>query len=82
MREIAGWTGQPLLIKENGEPYLIQGASNHHKKIRAKTGKLIWQYKFDDVIKGTARFGTTQKPQINLQIQSRAFHFNANYHRE
>jgi outer membrane protein assembly factor BamB len=50
----AGWTGQPLLIKENNTKYLLQGAYDHHlKKIDAATGKLVWQYKFDDVIKGT-----------------------------
>jgi len=50
----AGWTGQPLLVKEKGKLFLIQGAYDHHlKKIDAVTGKLIWQYKFDDVIKGT-----------------------------
>ncbi|BDS14597.1 outer membrane protein assembly factor BamB family protein [Aureispira anguillae] len=50
----AGWTGQPLLVEENGKKYLIQGAYDHHlKKIDAETGKLIWQYQFDDVIKGT-----------------------------
>lgn len=50
----AGWTGQPLLVKENDTLYLIQGAYDHHlKKINAQTGKLVWQYKFDDVIKGT-----------------------------
>ncbi len=50
----AGWTGQPLMVKENGELYIIQGAYDHHlKKIRASDGTLIWQYKFDDVIKGT-----------------------------
>jgi len=50
----AGWTGQPLLVSEEGELYLIQGAYDHHlKKIDAATGKVIWQYEFDDVIKGT-----------------------------
>ena len=50
----AGWTGQPLLLEENGHPYLIQGAYDHHlKKIDALTGHLVWQYKFDDVVKGT-----------------------------
>jgi len=52
--EGAGWTGQPLLVREDTNLYLIQGAYDHHlKKIDAKTGKLIWQYKFDDVVKGT-----------------------------
>lgn len=50
----AGWTGQPLLVAENGQKYLLQGAYDHHlKKIEAATGKVVWQYKFDDVIKGT-----------------------------
>ena len=50
----AGWTGQPLLVKEKGKLYLIQGAYDHNlKKIDATTGDLVWQYKFDDVIKGT-----------------------------
>jgi outer membrane protein assembly factor BamB len=50
----AGWTGQPLLVNENNRLFLIQGAYDHHlKKIDADSGKIIWQYKFDDVIKGT-----------------------------
>lgn len=50
----AGWTGQPLLVNEKGKLFLIQGAYDHHlKKIDAETGKVVWQYKFDDVIKGT-----------------------------
>ena len=51
----AGWTGQPLLVRENNELYLIQGAFDYNlKKINAKTGEVIWQYKFDDILKGTA----------------------------
>ena len=50
----AGWTGQPLMVKENGKKYLIQGAFDHNlKKIDAETGKLVWQYLYDDVIKGS-----------------------------
>jgi outer membrane protein assembly factor BamB len=50
----AGWTGQPLLVSINGKKYLIQGAYDHHlKKIDAETGALVWQYQYDDVIKGT-----------------------------
>ncbi len=53
----AGWTGQPLMIKQDTNLYLIQGAFDHRlKKINAKTGKIIWQYKFDDVLKGTGTF--------------------------
>ena len=50
----AGWTGQPLMVREGAELYLIQGAYDHHlKKIRAKDGTLVWEYAFDDVVKGT-----------------------------
>ncbi|HSH50278.1 MAG TPA: PQQ-binding-like beta-propeller repeat protein, partial [Bacteroidales bacterium] len=50
----AGWTGQPLLVREKNNLFIIQGAYDHHlKKIDAETGELIWQYKFDDVVKGT-----------------------------
>jgi len=50
----AGWTGQPLLVKEKDTLFIIQGAYDHNlKKIYAQTGKIKWQYKFDDVIKGT-----------------------------
>jgi outer membrane protein assembly factor BamB len=50
----AGWTGQPLLVRENGELFLIQGAFDYHlKKIRASNGELVWQYKFEDILKGT-----------------------------
>lgn len=50
----AGWTGQSLLVREKGELYLIQGAFDYSlRKIKAKTGELVWQYKFDDILKGT-----------------------------
>lgn len=51
----AGWTGQPLLVREGGRLMLLQGAFDHRlKKIDAFTGTLVWEYAFDDVIKGTA----------------------------
>lgn len=50
----AGWTGQPLLVAVNGKKYLMQGAYDHHlKQIDAQTGTLVWQYQYDDAIKGT-----------------------------
>ncbi len=53
----AGWTGQPLVIDENGETFLIQGTLSHAvKKIRARDGKVIWSTKVGDVIKGTPTF--------------------------
>ncbi len=54
----AGWTGQPLLVKERGELFLIQGSYDHNlKKIRTSDGSLVWQYAFDDVVKGTGTIG-------------------------
>jgi outer membrane protein assembly factor BamB len=53
----AGWTGQPLYIKETEGDFLILGAFDYNlKKINAKTGELVWQYRFDDIIKGSATF--------------------------
>ncbi len=60
----AGWTGQPLLVKEDGELYLIQGAFDYHlKKIKAKTGELVWQYKFEDILKGTGTIWVNEKAE-------------------
>ena len=51
----AGWTGQPLMVREKNKRYLMQGSYDHHlRKIDAETGEVIWLYKFDDIIKGTA----------------------------
>lgn len=50
----AGWTGQPLLVKEKGQTFIIQGSFDYSlRKINATTGEEIWQYKFDDILKGT-----------------------------
>ena len=50
----SGWTGQPLMVKEDGKPYLIHGSLSHFlRKINAETGEIIWEYEFPDAIKGT-----------------------------
>ena len=68
----AGWTGQPLLVEENGELYLIQGAYDHNlKKILASNGELIWEYAFDDVVKGTDSIWEnpgSENPEEHLDI--------------
>ncbi|MCE5203331.1 MAG: PQQ-binding-like beta-propeller repeat protein [Coriobacteriales bacterium] len=49
-----GWTGQPALVRENGKLYLLVGGFDHDLvKIDAETGKEVWSYEFDDVIKGS-----------------------------
>lgn len=62
----AGWTGQPLLVQEGNKQYLIHGAFDHHlRKIDASNGQVIWQYKFDDVIKGTGCLWPYINPSTN-----------------
>lgn len=59
----SGWTGQPLLVLENHHPYLIQGTYSHQlKKIDAVNGKLVWDYDFGDVIKGTGSIWVNPQP--------------------
>ena len=59
----AGWTGQPLLFLENGKPFIIQGAYDYNlRKIDAKTGKISWAYKFDDIVKGTGTIWENPNP--------------------
>jgi outer membrane protein assembly factor BamB len=58
----SGWTGQSLLVSENDQLFLIQSALDHHlRKIDAASGKMIWSYKFDDVIKGTGTLWINNK---------------------
>lgn len=49
-----GWTGQPALVRDGGKLYLLVGGFDHNLvKIDAATGKELWAYTFDDVIKGS-----------------------------
>ncbi len=65
----AGWTGQPLLVMEDTILFIIQGAYDHHlKKINATTGKIVWQYLFDDVVKGT---GTIWNNPSSTEIKNK-----------
>ena len=58
----AGWTGQPLYIREETGDCLILGAFDYNlKKIKAETGELVWEYRFDDIIKGTGTFWENKK---------------------
>jgi outer membrane protein assembly factor BamB len=63
----AGWTGQPLMVREKEEYFLIQGAYDHRlKKINAATGELVWEYTFDNVIKGTGTLWRNKKAKNPL----------------
>ncbi|MBP0001384.1 MAG: PQQ-binding-like beta-propeller repeat protein [Cyanobacteria bacterium SID2] len=51
----AGWTGQPTLIRDRGKLYLIIGAYDHSlRKIDLETNRVVWQYQFDDILKGSS----------------------------
>lgn len=51
----AGWTGQPTLTKDRGKIYLTIGSFDRYlKKIDLETQEVVWNYQFDDIIKGTA----------------------------
>lgn len=50
----SGWTGQCTVVRQKGRDYLLLGGYDHDlHRIDARTGKVVWEYSFDDVIKGT-----------------------------
>ncbi len=60
----AGWTGQPLLIEDNGELFLFQGSYDHNvRKINAATGDVIWKFDCGDAVKGTGTLWHNPKAQ-------------------
>ena len=49
-----GWTGQPAIIKDKSKLYLVVGGFDHDlHKIEMTTGKVVWEYAFDDIIKSS-----------------------------
>lgn len=51
----AGWTGQPTLVREKGRIFVVIGANDHSlRRIDLETGREIWRYMYDDVIKGSS----------------------------
>ena len=50
----SGWTGQPAIVRDGGKLYLLWGAFDRKlHKIDLKTGKIVWEYPFDDIIKSS-----------------------------
>lgn len=50
-----GWTGQATLLKDQGDIYLVIGSYDHSlRKIRLSDLTEVWQYRFEDMVKGTA----------------------------
>lgn len=51
----AGWTGQPTIVKDKEETFLVIGAYDHSlRKISISDFKESWRYLYDDVIKGSS----------------------------
>ncbi|MGM0649983.1 MAG: hypothetical protein ACQES1_05680, partial [Bacteroidota bacterium] len=50
----AGWTGQAATLRQDSNFYLIQPSFSHKLfKINAANGNKIWEYSFDDILKGS-----------------------------
>ena len=50
----SGWTGQPSIVVDGGKPYVIASSYSYNlRRIDATTGKVVWAYKFDDIIKSS-----------------------------
>ena len=50
----SGWTGQPVIVRDEGTLYLLWGAFDRKlHKIDLETGKIVWAYAFDDIIKSS-----------------------------
>ncbi|OGS23664.1 MAG: hypothetical protein A2297_05940 [Elusimicrobia bacterium RIFOXYB2_FULL_48_7] len=48
-----GWPGQAVLVEENARLYVIFGGFDYKlRKLDALTGKTMWEYRFNNVIKG------------------------------
>lgn len=66
----AGWTGQPLMLEEDSVLYLLQGSYDHkYRKIVAETGELVWEYEFDDVIKGSGTLWKNNSEEDSMELR-------------
>jgi outer membrane protein assembly factor BamB len=49
-----GWTGQPVIVRDDGRLYLLAGGFDHNlHKIELDSGRGVWEYAFDDIIKSS-----------------------------
>jgi outer membrane protein assembly factor BamB len=50
----SGWTGQAGVVVDGGKTYLVASGYDYNlRKIDAATGKVVWAYEFDDIIKSS-----------------------------
>lgn len=68
----SGWTGQVLMLDENGKQYLIHGSLSHFlRKINAADGMIVWQHEFPDAIKGTGTLWRDERGEVLILQGSR-----------
>ena len=61
----SGWTGQPVIVRDKGKLYLLWGAFDRKlHKIDLKTGKVVWEYDYDDIIKSTPTVIEDPSPKV------------------
>jgi hypothetical protein len=50
----SGWTGQANIVVDGGKTYVIASSYSYKlRRIDAATGKVVWDYEFDDIIKSS-----------------------------
>ena len=59
----SGWTGMPNIVVDGGRTYVIASGYDHRlRKIDAATGKVVWTYRFDDIIKSSPSVFKNPRP--------------------
>lgn len=50
----SGWTGQPTVVVDDGRTYIVASSYSYKlRRIDADTGKVVWSYRYDDIIKSS-----------------------------
>ena len=58
----SGWTGMPNVVVDKGKTYIVVGGYDHRlRRLDAVTGDVVWEYKYDDIIKSSP--SVFQNPQ-------------------
>jgi outer membrane protein assembly factor BamB len=61
----SGWTGQPVIVRDKGKLFLLWGAFDRKlHKIDLKTGEVVWEYDYDDIIKSTPTVIEDPSPEV------------------
>ena len=59
-----GWTGQPVIVRDGGKLYLLAGGFDRNlHKIELETGRVVWEYAFDDIIKSSPTVIEDPRPE-------------------